>query len=156
MEFLRGRPYIFVFSQDMSNMRLSSRLNLCLVLPVFVMWSTIHLIVVNCGQGTRSYVPLYTFAGVPLCALDTPSVILSITDDLRIPQVPGSVSCGYQCSMMTGCLCFNYRRPGVQFLSDERCELFLYVPLNCSTAPSGDQSCQHFEVGKGKLQSFSC
>jgi putative hemolysin len=113
-------------------------------------------IVTASAVNTTTFTPLYA-NGFPVCATDRPNVVIPIsTAQIGIPLgVPASVACGYSCTMYTTTTCkgYNYRLLPSGSAGGAQCELYTYVPGNCTT--SNNSSCQYFQVDNLRFSTAS-
>ena len=80
--------------------------------------------------------------GSPLCAADVPTIAVPVDSLDGIPSpVPNVVRCGFACTGFSNCISFNYVVSPVA-----QCELYTFVPRNCTSMVSTGSNCRHFEV----------
>ena len=106
----------------------------------------VHLLfVIFAVRVTSLTVKLKTRAadGAALCALDPPTVNVSVATSLTA-EAPAAVRCAMSCTSDNDCENFNY----VSSPTETPCQLYLYQPNNFAVVPN----CQHYHSCSGELQ----
>lgn len=109
-------------------------------------WSLLQLCVaVICYEHATFKPSLHWKTGSWMCALNTPSAVISATDLLvGIPAIVlPEVQCGFICSGFPNCLSYNYIEGPVA-----QCQLYNYTVNNCVIS---SRHCKHYEVNIDQL-----
>ena len=80
----------------------------------------------------------------PMCALDTPSVVVSINQS----SFPSSALCSWQCRSAINCTSFNVKDSPD---GNSTCEIYVDQPQTCQVV----SNCTHFTVSSGHEAFFS-
>jgi hypothetical protein len=90
-----------------------------------------------------NFEPVLDADGSAFCATNKPTTVFTISAIAGIPDgVPAEVRCGFGCGAFANCSSFNYKASTPVGI----CELFNYIPRNCTSRQHGTSLCYHYQV----------